>query len=373
MIERTIKPDIENRFGTGKAILVHGPRQVGKTTLINSILHGKEFLFLDGDDFTVRQILTNANTETLKALIGDHSFVFIDEAQRIDQIGITLKIIIDQMKHIQVIVSGSSSFELNAKINEPLTGRKWSFELFPISWQEFEQSVGCLKSQQQLERRLIYGMYPDVINNLGSERIILEELTNSYLFKDILAITGIRKPNVLYKLVRALAFQVGHEVSYNELSQLVGIDKNTVNKYIDLLEQSYVVYRLTSFSRNLRNEIKNNQKIYFYDNGIRNMVIHNLNPIKLRNDIGALWENFLLGERHKQNSYYKTFATGYFWRTHSQQEIDYVEENNGRLSAFEFKWSSGKKTRIPKDFKENYEADFKIINRSNFTEFTDFN
>ena len=263
MIERLLGQKILHRLNKGKAIFLIGPRQVGKTTLINSILENREHLFLDGDDSTVRSLLTNPNTEQLKSIIGNYTTVFIDEAQRIENIGLTLKIIADQFKHVQLLVSGSSAFELNNQTSEPLTGRKWDYKLYPISWQELANHIGYIKSEQQLELRILYGMYPDVINNLGDEVEVLKELTNSYLYKDILAFSGIRKPQVLERLLRALALQIGSEVSYNELAQLVGVDKNTVGNYIDILEKGYVIFRLTSFSRNLRNEIKTNQKIYF--------------------------------------------------------------------------------------------------------------
>src|SRR5699024_1136991 len=303
MIERTIKESIEKRFGKGKAIFLIGPRQVGKTTLFNQILDGREFLFLNGDDSTVRKILTNPNMEELRNIIGKHTIVFIDEAQRIENIGLTLKLITDQLKSVQLLVSGSSAFELKNQTHEPLTGRKWEYRLFPISWGEFENHTGYLKALQQLELRILYGMYPDVITNFGEERAVLTQLTDSYLYKDILAFGGIRKPEDLEKLLQVLAFQVGSEVSYNELSQLVGVDKNTVSSYIDILVQTYVVFKLPSFSRNLRNEIKTNQKVYFYDTGVRNMVIGNLDPIEIRQDKGSLWENFVIVERLKTLAY----------------------------------------------------------------------
>lgn len=369
MIKRTIENKFSEKFGTGKALILLGPRQVGKTTLIKKLLENKEFLFLDGDDPTVRTILTNPNTEQLKSIIGDHKIVFIDEAQRIDNIGITLKLITDQFKKVQLIVSGSSAFEMNNKINEPLTGRKWEYLLYPISWKEFEDNVGFLKAEQQLELRMIYGMYPDVINNIGTETEILKQLTDSYLYKDILAFSGIRKPDVLEKLLKALAFQIGNEVSYNELSQLTGIDKNTVGNYINILEKAFVIFRLPSFSRNLRNEIKTNQKVYFYDTGIRNAVIGNFNFPELRQDKGALWENFLIAERIKKNGYESPFSNSFFWRTVSQQEVDYVEEAAGKITGYELKWSEKAKVKIPKLFEETYGVKVEIITRENFRTF----
>lgn len=369
MFTRQLQKNIEKRLDSSKAIIMLGPRQVGKTTLIKSIIKDKTFLFLDGDDPTVRKTLADINTEQLRSLLGNQTLLYIDEAQRIDNIGLTLKIIIDQLKDVQVLVTGSSAFELNNQIQETLTGRKWQFELFPFSWQELEDEVGYLKAQQQLETRLVYGFYPEVVTSLGDEQDILTEITNSYLFKDILALTGIRKPEVLEKLLRALALQIGSEVSYNELAQTVGVDKNTINTYIELLIQSYVVFKLPSFSKNLRNEIKNNQKIYFYDVGIRNAVIGNFSPLVLRQDIGYLWENFLLAERMKQLKYAKSNATMYFWRTRQQQEIDYIEVASDQITAFEFKYNPKAKAKIPKTFTRTYETEVQIITTQNFRDF----
>jgi hypothetical protein len=369
MIKRDLEKKIINRFGTGKAILLIGPRQVGKTTLFNKLLEGKEYLFLNGDDPTVRKLISNSNLEQLKNIIGNYKIVFIDEAQRIDNIGLTLKLITDQLKSVQLLVSGSSAFELNNQTQEPLTGRKWEYQLYPISWGEFENNVGYLKAEQQLELRVIYGMYPDVINNFGDEKEILKQLTDSYLYKDLLSYGGIRKPEILEKLLRALAFQIGSEVSYNELAQLLGIDKKTVSNYIDLLCQAYVVFKLPSFSKNLRNEIKTNQKIYFYDTGVRNMIIGDLNPLEVRQDKGNLWENFLIAERLKYNSYKGSLAKGYFWRTVQQQEIDYVEEEAGKITGFEIKWNAKSKVKIPKTFVETYNTEVKVITNENFREF----
>lgn len=370
MIKRDLEEQIKKRFGTGKVILLIGPRQVGKTTLSNTILEGKEFLFLNGDDPTVRRLLSNPNLEQLKNIIGDSKIVFIDEAQRINNIGLTLKLITDQLKSVQLLVSGSSAFELNNQTQEPLTGRKWEYQLYPISWNEFELDVGYLKAEQQLELRVIYGMYPEVINNFGDEKEILKQLTDSYLYKDILSYRGIRKPEVLEKLLRALAFQIGNEVSYNELAQLLGIDKKTVASYIDLLCQAYVIYKLPSFSKNLRNEIKTNQKIYFYDTGVRNMIIGDLSPMDIRQDKGSLWENFLISERLKFNAYNSSLAKPYFWRTVQQQEIDYVEEKAGVLKAFEIKWNPKKdKVKTPNAFRKAYNAEVQVIHKHNFRAF----
>jgi len=367
MFKRHLESSIKSRINSGKAIVLVGARQVGKTTLLKSILDEFDYLFLDGDDPTIRSLLSNPNTEQIRTIIGDKKFIFLDEAQRIQGIGLTLKIITDQFRNAQLLVSGSSSFDLGNELNEPLTGRKWEYELFPISWEEYEDNIGFLKSEQQLENRLLYGFYPDVINNHGNEREILKNLVNSYLYRDILAFSDIRKPEVLEKLLQALALQMGSEVNYNELAQTVGLNKTTVQNYIDILEKGYIVFRLNSFSRNLRNEIKQTRKIYFFDNGIRNMIIGNFNPLELRADKGALWENFLVSERLKQNIYKETFSKMFFWRTH-QQEIDFVEEKAGEVLAFEFKWNK-KKVKFPEKFIATYNAKTYSIDRSNFREF----
>lgn len=368
MFPRTLENKIKGKINSGKAIILVGARQVGKTTLLQTILKDTDYLFLDADDPTTRTLLSRPNTEQIRSIIGGNKFIFLDEAQRIPEIGLTLKIITDQFKDVQLFVSGSSAFDLGNALNEPLTGRKWEYELFPISWEEYENEIGYLKSEQQLENRLLYGFYPEAINNQGQEREILKNLVNSYLYRDILAYSGIKKPEVLEKLLQALAFQVGSEVNYNELAQIAGINKVTVQNYIEILEQGYIVFRLNSFSRNLRNEIKQNRKIYFYDNGIRNMIIGNFNPLDLRPDKGALWENFLISERRKQIQYKETFSKMYFWRTKQQQEVDFVEEKDGVIRGFEFKWEN-KKVRIPTTFSETYHAEGFVIDRSNFREF----
>jgi len=369
MYQRTLSSIIEHKIGKGKAIVLIGPRQAGKTTLFTALLKDRPHLFLDGDNPTVRNLLTSPNTEELRSIIGKHKIVFVDEAQRIEGIGITLKIIADQFKDVQLLVSGSSSFDLSNKINEPITGRKWEFELFPISWEEYENYHGFLVGEQQLENRLLYGFYPDVLNNPGEEKEILKNLVNSYLYKDILAYSDIRKPEVLDKLVQALALQIGNEVSYNELAQTVGVDKNTISKYIDILQKGYIIFKLGSYSKNIRNEIKTNKKIYFFDNGIRNMIIGNFTSLDLRIDKGVLWENFLISERVKQNLYKNTLSRIYFWRTSQQQEVDMVEENEGKIYGFEFKWFAKRKLKLPKTFMEAYDAKGQVIDRKNFRNF----
>jgi predicted AAA+ superfamily ATPase len=370
MINRTITSILREKIGRGKAIMIIGPRQVGKTTLIKQQLKGEDYLFLDGDDPSVRAELDTPNTERIRQIVGGKKIVFVDEAQRIKGIGLTLKIITDQLKDIQLWISGSSSFHLFNELNEPLTGRKWEYELFPISWEEYENHIGYLKAKQNLENRLLYGMYPDIINNeRGEEKELLRNLVNSYLYRDILAHSEIRKPEILEKLVQALALQIGSEVNYNELSQLVGTSKDTVQRYVGILEKGYVLFRLRSFSRNVRNEIKRGRKIYFYDNGIRNAVIGEFSSLSTRSDVGMLWENFLVSERVKQNSYKLTFAKPYFWRTQQQQEIDYVEQNGLDLTAYEFKWNPKSKPKFSKTFQKAYQADCQLINRENFREF----
>jgi len=369
MYIRFLSDRIRKRINSGKAIVVIGPRQVGKTTLIESILKTEDYLLLDGDDPKTRSLLTEPNTEQIRAIIGKHKYIFIDEAQRIENIGLTMKIITDRFKDVQLFASGSSSFDLSNKINEPLTGRKWEYQLLPVSWEEYESHHGFLFAEQNLENRLLYGFYPDVLNNVGEEVSVLKNLVSSYLYKDILSYADIRKPEVLDKLVQALALQVGNEVNYSELAQIVSVDKNTISKYIDILQKGYIVFKLPSFSRNIRNEIKTNKKIYFYDNGIRNMIIGNFNPLDMRADKGSLWENFLISERIKQNEYKQSLARVYFWRSKQQQEVDFVEEVGGKISGFEFKWNKKKTQKLPKTFTATYNAESMIIDRENFREF----
>lgn len=375
-VDRQLLAQMEQRLKGNKAIILLGPRQVGKTTLISQLAEksGGETLWLNGDEADVREALTNTTSAKLRALIGKNTLVIIDEAQRVENIGLCLKLITDNIKGVKVIASGSSSFDLANKINEPLTGRKWEFTLFPLSYNEMCKHHGLLDENRLLEHRLVYGYYPDVVTNPGDEQEILKQLSDSYLYKDILTWENIQKPERLEKLVQALAFQVGSEVSYNELGQQTGLDNETVERYIHLLEKAFIVFRLPSFSRNLRNELKKSRKIYFYDNGLRNAVIKQFNALAFRNDIGALWENFLVTERMKTLEYQRVFANRYFWRTHAQQEIDYIEERGGQLHAFEFKWNAKAKVRMPKAFGEAYpEHTFAVVNKKSMSDFLSTN
>ena len=294
----------------------------------------------------------------------------IDEAQRIEDIGLRLKLITDQIKDIQLVATGSSSFDLANKVNEPLTGRKWEYKIFPLSFQEMVNHHGLLEERRMLPHRLVYGYYPEIVNNPGDEKELLKQLSDSYLYKDILMWEKIKKPDKLLKLLQALAFQVGSQVSYNELAQTCGMDSKTVEKYIILLEQTFVIFRLGSFSRNLRNELKNSKKIFFYDNGIRNALIANFSPAETRMDIGALWENFLVSERIKALHYSNRWTNYWYWRTKEQKEIDYVEESDGVLTAYEFKWNPMAKFKMPKLFLSTYEgAEFRVIHPDNFEDF----
>ncbi|MGM0452980.1 MAG: ATP-binding protein [Thermodesulfobacteriota bacterium] len=339
-----------------KAILVLGPRQSGKTTLIRAIERRteKKVLYLNCDEPDIRNLLTDATSSALKHLIGSAEIVLIDEAQRVKNIGLTMKLITDNFSHVQLIATGSSALELTDEINEPLTGRKWEYRLLALSTQEMVAWSGMLEERRLLNQRLVYGMYPDVVVNPAEKREILYNLTDSYLYKDIFAFREIRKPEVIEKLLEALALQVASEVSYNELGQLIQVDPATVQRYIDLLEKAFVVFRLRSFSRNVRNELKRSRKVYFYDNGVRNALISNFSPPETRVDTGALWENFLLSERAKLLFNNQKYAKPFFWRTKQQQEIDYIEEFEGILSAYEFKWNPSRKTRFPQTFLKAY-------------------
>jgi hypothetical protein len=371
MISRSIEKQIAGKFFSGKAIIITGPRQSGKTTLVMKLLESyrDECLIINGDDPVSERMFNRPNTEQLRQIIGKHKIVFIDEAQRIPFIGLTSKLITDTFKEVQLILSGSSSFELMNQTQEPLTGRKWTFSLWPINWQEWQDYSGYLKAEQDLENRLIFGFYPEVLMNPADQRSVLQELTESYLYKDILIYGNIKKPEMIQRLVQALAWQVGNEVSYTELAQITGLDPKTTSAYIDVLEKAYILFRLPSFSRNLRNEIKTNRKIYFYDNGIRNAVIGQFQAHNNRTDIGALWENFLISERRKLLIYQKQVASQYFWRTKQQQEIDYVETKDGKVFGFEFKWNANRSVSFPKTFTESYNSINKGITRENFREF----
>jgi len=354
MIQRTLHTIIENRLFKGKAMLLFGARQSGKSTLIETILEGKDHLYLNGDDADVRNILTNTTATNLKTVVGNKTILFIDEAQRIPNIGLTLKLFTDQIKQVQVIATGSSAFELSSQVNEPLTGRKYEFMLYPLSFGEMVAHHGLVEEKRLIEHRLIYGYYPEIVTHVGEEKELLKLLAGSYLYKDLLMLEQVKKPLLLEKLLKALALQVGSEVNYSELGQMVGSDSKTIDKYIDLLEKTFVVFRLPALNRNVRNEIKKGKKIYFYDCGIRNAVINNFNAFDSRTDVGALWENYVIAERMKLLRYSNMDATQFFWRTTKQQEIDLIEDHQGKLSAFEFKWNAKQKAHFPQTFTDNY-------------------
>ena len=348
-----------------------GARQVGKTTLFDSLTHGMEgVLSLNCDNYDDRADLENKTSTELRNLIGNHRVVIIDEAQRVHNIGLTLKMMADLKVNAQILVTGSSSFVLANEINEPATGRIIEYQLFPLSLEELFSHTSQREEHRLLEQRMLYGMYPDVVTHPEDARRTLTDLANNYLYRDLLEYRGVKKPEVLQKLVRALALQVGSEVSYNELSRLIGIDKETVESYIDLLEKCFVVFRLPAYSRNLRTEIKRGRKVYFYDNGIRNSLIADFTALEMRQDIGALWENFVIAERMKSNEYGRKWVNRYFWRTKQQQEIDYLEESDGRLHAFEIKWNPKSKAKLTQTFATAYpETDFLVVTPDNIADF----
>lgn len=340
----------------GKALIIYGPRQAGKTTFSEQLLEivARKALRLNGDDADTREAFLRPNATLIERIIGDNEVVFIDEAQRIQDVGLVIKIIVDRFKHVQVIATGSSSFELAGNINEPLTGRRYEMQLLPISYEELVKYTDFLTEQRLLEQRLIYGSYPEIVTDPVNAEKHLKLIANSYLYKDLLVLEQIKKPVLLEKIVKAIALQVGSEVSIKEIGRLVQADNKTVEKYIDLLEKAFVLFTVPAFSGNVRNEIKKGRKIYFYDNGIINAVTNNFNPIKNRNDVGALWENYLISERKKFLNAKELDARIYFWRTTQQQEVDYIEQVKGGLRAVEFKWNPDASAKFPSTFLNNY-------------------
>lgn len=357
MINRILEDVLKEKLFKGKAIIILGPRQVGKSTLlrvIESKLQEKKILNLNCDNNDTRKLLTEPGVNDLRRLLGGHEMVLVDEAQRVMNIGLTLKLITDQIPDVQLIVTGSSSLDLSNQVNEPLTGRKFEYQLFPISVKELVDHYGFMEVNRNLFHHIIYGTYPDVINHPGDEPEILNNLAGSYLFKDVFLYQDIRKPEFIAQLLEALALQAASEVSYNELAQLLKTDPHTVERYISLLEKAFIIFRLRSFGRNVRNEIKKSRKIYFYDNGVRNAILGNFSALDSRTDAGALWENFFIAERIKFLHYNRIYANRYFWRTTQQQVIDYVEETDGKLRAFEIKLNPKARVSFPKTFSTSY-------------------
>lgn len=371
MIIRAIADHITDRLGKGKAILLFGPRQTGKTTLLHQVLDEMQgVMWLNGDEADVQQLFENASSTRFKSVFGENKTIVIDEAQRITSIGLKLKLITDQIKEVQLIATGSSALELANRTQEPLTGRKWEYFLYPVSFGEMVMHQGLLEEKRMISQRLVYGSYPEIINNPGREKEILKLLTDSFLYKDVLMLDGLKKPSKLIALLQALAFQTGSEVSYSELGRITGLDNQTVEKYIDLLEKTFVIFRLGALNRNLRKELKRGRKIYFYDNGVRNALIAQFGSIELRADRGALWENYLMAERRKYLAYNQMWVNSYFWRTQDQQEIDYVEEHDGQFLAWEFKWNPASNARLSKTFENAYPgAAYQVISPNNVEDF----
>lgn len=372
MIERRLKQLILPRLFRGKAIVLTGSRQVGKTTLLQMLMKetDRKVLYWNCDEPDIRQKLSNSTSTQLKSETASAELILIDEAQRVPNIGVTLKLLVDNLPDKQVIVTGSSALELSNSLNEPLTGRKYEYNMFPFSAEELIEYQNGTEERRLLERRMLFGSYPEVVNQPGEERETLTNLMNSYLYKDVFAFQDVRKPEIVEQLLQALALQIGSEVSFNELSRLLGLNSQTVQRYVDLLEKSFVVFHLRSFSRNLRNELKKSRKIYFYDNGIRNAVLGDFKPLQLRQDTSSLWENYLVSERMKHNSYSLFYGKSYFWRTQQQQEVDYLEDIDGVLHTFEFKWSVNKQPKLTETFAKNYPNHiFSIVNPENYQDF----
>ncbi|HDO25942.1 MAG TPA: ATP-binding protein [Nitrospirae bacterium] len=370
--QRQLK-NLSKLLSPNKVIVIYGPRRCGKTTLLNKFLEGigEKYLFVSGEDLTVQNYLGSQSIQKLREFVGRNELLIIDEAQRIEKIGLNLKLIVDHLQGIKVIATGSSSFDLAKNVGEPLTGRKFVLKLFPLAQMEISRIEQRFETDANLESRLIYGSYPEVVitNDNKQRELYLKEIISSYLYKDILELEGIKHSNKLIRLLQLLAFQIGKEVSYNELGTQLGMSKNTVERYLDLLEKVFVVYKLSGFSRNLRKEVSKGHRYYFYDNGIRNAVIGNINPLEMRDDTGVLWENYIIMERIKKQEYLQVLANNYFWRTYDQKEIDLIEEREGKLFGYEIKWKKTK-AKPPKDWLVTYKnASHEVITKENYLEF----
>ncbi|MCL2184383.1 MAG: ATP-binding protein [Treponema sp.] len=370
-VTRIQETDILLKLADKKAIIIYGARQVGKSTLLKHLLKDNtSVLWLYGDQAQTQSLFNDLSVQSIKSIIGKKKIIVIDEAQMIKDIGIKLKMFTDYLDDIKVIATGSSSFDLANKINEPLTGRKWEYHLLPLSFREMANESSEFEEKGYLETRLIYGYYPEIVMHPGEEKERLLELVTSYLYKDVLIWESLQKADKITRLLQALAFQTGSQISYSEIGTMIGMDSKTVEKYIDLLEKAFIIYRLTSYSRNLRNELKASKKVYFYDNGVRNALISAFNPLELRDDIGILWENFIMAELLKKDKNTRNFARRWFWRTKQSQEVDLIHEADGVWSAYEFKWNEKKNVSYPAAFKEAYpEINFHLINKSNFIDY----
>lgn len=366
MYNRILSEQIENNFSKGKVIVIVGPRQIGKTTLSLEMLkkyNEKDVIKFNCDNPSDREMLNDKDIEFLIKIIGKAKIIFIDEGQKVKTIGQSLKLLVDHFgKSKQILVTGSSSFNLIDKTSEALTGRKFVYHLYPLSFEEIFQKKNILEFKKELEMFMIFGNYPEIVNEQSNEERIerLKNLASSYLYQDILEFQNIKDSDILRKLLKALALQIGSEVSYTELSNLIGVDKKTVERYVDLLEKSFIIFRLPPYFRNKRKEISKLRKIYFYDTGIRNAIINNFNFLDSRNDQGQLWENLAIIERMKYQAYHKIYANNYFWRAYSKAEIDFIEERDGKLYGFEFKWGA-KKGRIPREWQKNENSEYKTI------------
>ena len=371
MIERIIKETIKDHLFTGKAIILMGSRQTGKTSLLEQLFpKNDDTVWLNGDDIATQTLMENMSTARLQQLLSGKKLLIIDEAQRIKDIGLRMKLVTDQIKDVQLVATGSSSFELANRLNEPLTGRKWEYHMFPLSFAEMAKHHGLLNELSLIPHRMVFGYYPEVVTSAGNEIEILRQLTDSYLYRDLFALDNVKKSDKLVLLLKALAYQIGSQITYSELAGTIGIDAKTVETYINVLEKAYIIFRLPSYSRNMRSELKHSKKIYFYDNGVRNALISGFSQVENRMDTGALWENFIIAERMKYNEYYGHWCNTYFWRTQEQKEIDYLEEYDGKIHAYEFKYNPKKQVSAPKSFTATYpDAEFQVITPYNIEQF----
>ncbi len=371
-VSRTIIAQLEDQLFKGKVLILYGARRTGKTTLVKHLLtkFSEKSAYINCELQEYKDALSTTNSGLLAEFIGNRELIIFDEAQHISNIGLVLKVLVDTFPQVQFIATGSSSFELSGMVSEPLTGRSRQFLLLPFSLEEIGQSLNPIQIKANLPNFLRFGLYPQVFNSIGDDKIEeLAEISSNYLYKDLFQFEQIKKPDLLFKLLAAIALQTGSESSLNELAQITGTNVHTVKRYLELLEKSFVIFRLNSFSRNLRKELAKSQKIYFYDVGIRNAVIRNFNEMNLRTDVGGLWENFCITERIKFNQNHRRFVNTYFWRTYDQKEIDYIEEKDGHLTCFEFKYAEGAPGKFPAEFSETYpNSSFKVITPGNFYE-----